>query len=273
VFVASAAVPPVREIPHRTASVKAVDYFSKGHPLRSFATRRAVQARLRMLEQFAAFISFDRSSTVIDIGITPDEELADSNIFERWYPHPHRITATSVEDASGIELRYEGVRFVRTDGERLPFGERTFDVAFCSAVLEHVGGPEQQRRFVEEMVRVSEQFFLTTPNRWFPLELHTFLPLLHWLPKPLHRRVLARLGLGFWADETNLNLVSETELRSYFPNGVDVIILRHRTFGLCSNLIAVGRRRMERAPTPINLRQSHRESATGPAPAARSDHE
>ncbi|MFN0025685.1 MAG: class I SAM-dependent methyltransferase [Acidimicrobiales bacterium] len=245
-----------------TAGDQAIDYFSKGHPLRAWATQRAVRARLRMLDQFAARVPFDRTSAVIDIGITPDAELADSNIFERWYPHPERITATSVEDASAIERRYPGVRFVQTDGERLPFSDRSFDVSFCSAVLEHVGGPEAQRRFVTEMVRVSDRFFLTTPNRWFPLELHTFLPLVHWLPRGAHRWLLRRLGLRFWADPANLNLVSASQLRAMFPPEVHVMIVRNRTLGLCSNLIAVGHRRA-----------SHRESPTGPEPAVRSGHE
>ncbi len=223
-----------------------------------------------MLEQFAAHIAFDRSSAVIDIGVTPDDELADSNIFERWYPHPDRITATSVEDASGIERHYPGVRFIRTDGVGLPFRDRSFDVAFCSAVLEHVGGPDEQRRFVAEMVRVSDQFFLTTPNRWFPLELHTFLPVLHWLPRTVHRWFLERLGLRFWADPANLSLVSASELQSFFPAEVDVTILRHRSLGLCSNLVAVGRRRTERAATDVNRRQGLRANATTGAPGGRS---
>jgi len=36
--------------------------------------------------------------------------------------------------------------------------------------------------------------FLTTPNRWFPVEFHTVLPLVHWLPKPQFRALLRKLG-------------------------------------------------------------------------------
>ena len=222
-------------------SAAAIDYFSKGHPLRAWATRRAVRARLRMFDRFVDFVAFDDTTRILDIGITPDEDLADSNLFETCYPYPHRITATSVEDASAIELRHPGVRFVQTDGQTLPFATGEFGVAFSSAVLEHVGGPEQQRRFVAEMVRVGEQFFLTTPNRWFPLELHTFLPLLHWLPRSSHRSVLGLLGLSFWADPSNLHLVSARELRKLFPADVEVDIVRLRTLGWGSNLLAIGR--------------------------------
>jgi hypothetical protein len=31
---------------------------------------------------------------------------------------------------------------------------------------------------------------VTTPNRWFPLEVHTLLPLVHWLPPAARGRLL-----------------------------------------------------------------------------------
>ena len=62
----------------------------------------------------------------------------------------------------------------------------------------------------------------TGENRWFPLELHTFLPVLHWLPRRWHRRLLARLGMTFWAEEANLNLLGARDLRSLFPDGAGV---------------------------------------------------
>jgi hypothetical protein len=34
-------------------------------------------------------------------------------------------------------------------------------------------------------------FFLTNPNRWCPVEVHTALPPLHWLPKAAYRSLLA----------------------------------------------------------------------------------
>ena len=66
----------------------------------------------------------------------------------------------------------------------MPFADGEFDIVFSNAVIEHVGGREQQRRFVEESLRVARRAFVTTPNRWFPVEVHTRLPLVHWLPGP-----------------------------------------------------------------------------------------
>jgi SAM-dependent methyltransferase len=220
---------------------ESIDYFSKDHPLRRFATERALRARRRMFERFRSVVATGPATSVLDVGVTPDEELADSNFFERWYPYPERITATSIEDAGFLETRYPGLRFVRTDGASLPFGAAEFDVAFSSAVLEHVGGPDAQRAFIAEICRVSRECYLTTPNRWFPLELHTFIPFVHWLPRRWHRGLLRAIGRGFWADPANLHLVGARELVGLFPPGLTVTLHRHRTAGWCSNLVVHAR--------------------------------
>jgi SAM-dependent methyltransferase len=217
-----------------------VDYFSKTHRLRGVATKLAFRARKRMFDDYCALIPVDRDVRVIDIGVTPDRELADSNFFERLYPYKDRITATSIEDASFLEVEHPGLTFVRTDGGRLPFDDGEFDVAFSSAVLEHVGDRASQRRFIEEMTRVARRFFLTTPNRNFPVELHTFLPFVHWLPQRTHQRILRAISKDFWAQTENLNLLRPRELVGLFPSGTRVELTSHRTLGLPSNLIAYG---------------------------------
>ena len=83
------------------------------------------------------------------------------------------------------------MRAVRADGRELPFDDAAFDIGFSNAVVEHVaGGREGQRRFVHELCRVARRVFVTTPNRWFPLEVHTLLPLVHWLPARARERLI-----------------------------------------------------------------------------------
>ncbi|HMK99736.1 MAG TPA: methyltransferase domain-containing protein [Acidimicrobiales bacterium] len=219
-----------------------VDYVLAGHPLRRLTTPLLLRARRSFFEQFMAVCRPDADESILDVGVTPDSTLRDSNYLEQWYPYTDRITATSVEDASDLERRYPGLRFVRTDGDRLPFGDGEFDVAFSSAVLEHVGDASRQAQFVRELVRVSQRFFLSTPNRWFPLELHSYLPFVHWLPQPAGQRIMRAVGQEHWATTENLNLLSASRLRQLFPEDVHVFVRRHRVAGLTSNLIAFGRR-------------------------------
>jgi hypothetical protein len=67
--------------------------------------------------------------------------------------------------------------------------------------------------FLRELWRVARRgLFVTTPNRWFPIEVHTVLPLVHYLPPSTFRAILRRLGREFSPMEANLNLMSRTTL-------------------------------------------------------------
>jgi hypothetical protein len=205
------------------------------------ASKVALRARLRMYRTFSELMPVHPEARVIDIGVTPDRQLADSNFFEHLYPYKDRITATSIEDASFLEVEHPGLTFVKTNGGTLPFEDHEFDIAFSSAVLEHVGDRAHQRQFIREMTRVSKSFFLTTPNRNFPIELHTFLPVVHWLPQPTHQAILRKVGKRFWASTDNLNLCRPGDLVAMFPAGTDLKLRKQRLLGLPSNLIAHGR--------------------------------
>ena len=63
---------------------------------------------------------------------------------------------------------------------------------------------------------------MTTPNRWFPVEVHTRLPLVHWLPDRLAHPVydLARKP---WAKDNHLLGVGD--LQELFPPGVRIVNL------------------------------------------------
>ena len=113
-------------------------------------------------------------------------------------------------------------RYVQGDALDLPFADGEFDVVFSNAVIEHVGGREQQRRFVEESLRVARRAFITTPNRWFPVEVHTRLPLVHWLPDALAHRAydLARKP---WAKDNCL--LGPGALRDLFPPEARIVNL------------------------------------------------
>ncbi|MBM3223220.1 MAG: class I SAM-dependent methyltransferase [Candidatus Tectomicrobia bacterium] len=224
---------------------EAIDYFNTQSALRSLATRVALHARRGMYARFLTLAGAQPADRVLDLGVTPDTSLPDSNFLERWYPHRHNITMASHEDCSELETVFPGTTFVQiAPHQALPFTDRAFDLGFSSAVLEHVGNTAQQRFFLQELLRTSERVFLTTPDRAFPVELHTFFPCLHWLPKPLHRRVLQGLGQSFWAAESNLNLLTRRELAQLVTEALQAVgrqaawtITRYRLLGLPSNLL------------------------------------
>jgi 2-polyprenyl-3-methyl-5-hydroxy-6-metoxy-1,4-benzoquinol methylase len=120
---------------------------------------------------------------------------------------------------------FPSIRCVTASGTDLPFDDDAFDVAFSNAVIEHVGGPEEQRRFVEELCRVAPRVFVSTPNRWFPVETHTLVPLVHWLPRPAADRAMRVLRRENW---DQLELLSSHELLALFPPKMNARVVESR---------------------------------------------
>lgn len=195
-----------------------------------------------MFNRFLVSASVSPTDTILDVGATSDTTYSSSNYLEAWYPHKQNIVACGIDDARFLEKMYPGLRFVLADGLDLPFEDKSFDIVHSSAVLEHVGSFQNQRKFIQECARVAKRaIFLTTPNAWFPVEFHTSLPLLHWLPKPVFRKLLSGTHLRFFSDEANLNLMTADELdRAGNIPGWTMVVDRIPLAGFTSNLVLVG---------------------------------
>jgi len=154
---------------------------------------------------------------ILDIG-TSDDTAVESNMLEQLYPYRENLTCASLTDGKSILAAYPGVHHAQIGaGAPLPFDDNEFDIVYSNAVLEHVGTPLQQHKFIAEMCRVAPRRFLAVPNRRFPIEPHTCLPLIHCLPKSWFRRLLRNTRYDFWSHEKNLNYVSASDLRAMWP--------------------------------------------------------
>ncbi len=188
--------------------------------LASLAARASLSNRRRKMRLFLELMRPTAESRLLDVGVSdgPFGEgagvAATHNFFEALYPWPAQITAVSTQYLDRFHRAFPAVRTVRADGRELPFADDEFDIGFSNAVVEHVGGPDDQRRFVHELCRVSKRVFITTPNKWFPLEVHTLLPFVHWLPvrerEWLYRTLHRPAGLG-------VELLSPPAFRALFP--------------------------------------------------------
>jgi SAM-dependent methyltransferase len=196
--------------------------------LRPIASRVSLRSRSRKLELFLETFQPGPQTTVVDVGVTDSGfgagGAASDNFFEAMYPWPERITAVGVTELDRFEAAFPAVRVVRGDGRSLPFADDEFEIAFSNAVVEHVGDRVAQRAFVHEVCRVARHVFVTTPNRWFPIEVHTLWPLVHWLPRAASRRLVPALE--------DIELLAPGEFRELFPypvrlvnNGVTLIAI------------------------------------------------
>jgi Methyltransferase domain len=209
----------------------------------SLAVRVSTRMRRKMFEMFTDEFQPAAEDSVLDVGVTSDRSYENSNYFEALYPYRNRIVAVGLQAAPFIEQLYVGVRYVEASALSLPFRDRSFDLVHSAAVLEHIGGRGNQAKMISECVRVARRgICLTTPNRWFPVEFHTQLPLVHWAPKELGRYALRKLGFDDLADEARLNLMTSRELKmltAHIPRW-DFRIASPRLLGWKSNLVLFG---------------------------------
>jgi len=186
---------------------------------------------------------------MVDFGATPDVERLDSNCMIPWfYGLGMSVALASPEDITHLATVFSFARILPTTGFHHPIaaGVREFDLVTSSAVLEHCGDRAQQIAHIKECARVADMIFLMTPHRWHWLEFHTKIPLIHWLPKSIHRAFLKMAGRHFWAKEENLNLLSLRQLKELsneaLRNEFEYQIQRVWTLGMPSNLILLAYR-------------------------------
>ena len=216
------------------------DYFQLKNPLTKYKSIISNKARIKMYNHFISLANPTEKDKVLDMGVTPDTSLIESNYFEKMYPYTHNITMATVEDASNLEKVFKGAKFVQNEaGAPFPFDDKQFDILFCSAVLEHVGDDNEQQLFIKECIRVAKQIYLTTPNKSFPIEFHTYLPFIHYFPQRIHQKILQALRMGFWAETSNLNLLTRRKLCAMMPIGVraNARLYYNRLLGIATNLI------------------------------------
>jgi len=187
----------------------------------------SLRSRRRKLELFLKELQPTPDTSVLDVGADElgfgeGDGCGTLNFFEELYPWPRRITALGLQDGAVFRARYPHIRYVQGDACALPFADGEFDIVFSNAVLEHVGDRARQLLFVSEALRVGRRVFLTTPNRRFPLEVHTRLPFVHWLPDLLAHRAYETTGKAFAKD---VHLLSKGSLEALFPGRVRVVNL------------------------------------------------
>lgn len=177
---------------------------------------------------------FKEGESVLDVGVSAQSEkdLPALNYFLKNYRYqPETYTGLGVHNLSSVEKAHPDKRFVQYPGGKFPFSNKEFDWVFSNAVIEHVGDDDAQQMFINEMMRVANNVFFTTPNKYFPVESHTNIFFLHWNNKLFYR----------WCHKNrphiqkeNLYLLSIKRLRKFLINSraSSFSIYKNRFFGI-----------------------------------------
>ena len=177
----------------------------------SIATRISTYNRYRKWDLFMKMIQPTPATRVLDVGFSDKEYSPVYNLIEKQYPYPEKLTALGVIQPDEFIWNYPLIKVIRYNGKDFPFKDWAFDVCWSNAVLEHVGGLDQQVSFLKEIKRTCRKAFITTPNKNFPIEIHTRTPFLHYLPKDLFETYLRWVHKN-WATGDYMHLLIEKDI-------------------------------------------------------------
>jgi len=123
----------------------------------------------------------------------------------------------------------ENFECVVGDATNLPFEDKEFDIVFSNSVIEHLFTWENQVEMASEIRRVGNNYFVQTPNLFFPIEPHWLFPFFQFLPVFVRVFLTQHFDIGGYP-KTNekaaalrrvkeVRLLSKREMQKLFPDG------------------------------------------------------
>jgi len=128
--------------------------------------------------------------------------------------------------------------------------DNSFDIVHSNSVIEHVGDWGRMLLFASETKRLARNYYVQTPNFWFPVEPHCMTLFFHWLPKPVRVSLVMRFSLGNWSRQRSVtNAVRSVESARLLDKKMfsslfeDADITTERFILLPKSLVAIRRER------------------------------
>ena len=199
----------------------------------------ASQSRQKRFAFFKSLIApLPKPVSVLDVGGT----------YEFWkmmdFTDPQEVTITLLNlNPLPSSYQFTSIQGDATDMKMLQ--ENQFDVVFSNSLIEHLFTKENQQKMAREVKRVGKNYFIQTPNYWFPVEPHYLFPFFQYLPFTTRVWLVRNYQLGHIPKARNLaqaedlvrevKLLSVKEMKKLFPEGK---IYYDKFAGLTKSIVA-----------------------------------
>lgn len=210
------------------------------------------RARYKRNRIFNQYLAPSQDDNILDLG------SEDGSYIASIVPYRDNVYIADFDQANLEKGRSKyGFQTVLLDERgKLPFQDNFFDIVFCSSVIEHVTVDKKdlysyqdsakfcrcayrrQIRFAREIRRVGKKYFVQTPDKYFLVESHSWMPVLIVF---LHRKVQIKV-IDFvnrwWVKKTapDWNLLTPKKMQKLFP---DAEIVLEKSFGMTKSIMAI----------------------------------
>jgi hypothetical protein len=215
--------------------------------------KQSVASQLRQ-KRFQLFIdmlnNFSTTASVLDVGGTQGywEMMANG------LPLLEKVQVTLL-NIQHEETSMPHFRSVAGDARAMPeFTDKQFDIVYSNSTIEHVGNYLDQKNMANEVARVGKQYYIQTPNRFFPIEPHFIFPFFQFLPISIRAWLVQNFKLGWFpkmpdyqkalSEVKGIRLLTKSEVQAFFP---DAEIFEEKYLGLSKSFVAYRREKQNRA--------------------------
>lgn len=225
-------------------------------PLSKFAWKFSANARKKRAALFRSFFDITEDTKILDLGSENGTNI--HNVLQGTDARPENIYIADIDQNAVNEGQklYGFNPILVNEDSRTEFEDNFFDIVFCSSVIEHTTVKksemweikdgkefrerswERQREFAAEIARLGKRYFVQTPCRTFPIESHTWLPLVGFLPRRLFLPLL-KASNRFWIKRAwpDFNLLDGEQMQELFPLAK---IVKEKKWGFTKSIMAIG---------------------------------
>ncbi len=224
--------------------------------IKHLATRARERFHSERAQLLIELLNPQPGMTVLDLGSGWGDPLI-RRVADRI---PLAVTLADISEGPLHDAARLGFRAVLLEEDKpLPFEDGAFDIVVSNSVIEHVTASKvlcldesisqrdwlalavaNQRGFAQEIMRVGKQYFVQTPHRDFPFDMHLWLPFTNWLPHSVTRKIV-KMSDRYWVKHNGIadwNLLDTREMQELFPDGAVHV---ERLAGLPKSIVAYKR--------------------------------
>lgn len=175
-----------------------------------FFSNKARSNIIKLLIKLMFYKNNNKKNKILDFGVSSSKN-SDSNPFVKYFIKKKykSLYGCGLDNISDVKNNLKDLKYKKIKpNKKLPYKDNYFSISISHAVFEHLGSFKKKQFYLSELLRISKKVFITVPNRYFPVEHHSNIPLLGYLPSKLIYKILVFFNYNLFNSEKTLTFNS-----------------------------------------------------------------